>query len=439
MSKLILFVTLLHLLLSSFGVSAAVAIAGFTLYNANTDLPIVDLPANNTELVDLTIYGRQLSVVVQVTGLTARISYVEMTLDGTVKANESEPLYCLGGKLGSDIKPVPALTKIAYHTLTATVYGPAAVVLASRTVTFTTVEIGALIGLIVVDAQTGRDVQVLRQNEMNEIELPTIEGVALTIRAETTGDESTVAFNFSGATDLVMDATPPYTLTDTLDAKFPPMAKEGNYALTATALDASGRAIGTYVAKFSVAFPLTSQYRFIDASMNGTQDNFIIQGSAPIYQNGSRHIQGIGRYKEKFYQGHRYGPQFSIAIKGLTPLLNYRVTIGFAENYFRACGVNKRVMDIAANGQTIASALDIYGEVGCYSGLLKDGMVAANHAGKIIINFNAVIENAMYSFIEIESSTVSTAPSKVSPAPVPKPSGESSMFCAITCLSGRRS
>ena len=99
------------------------------------------------------------------------------------------------------------------------------------------------------------------------------------------------------------------------------------------------------------------------------------------------------------YQHGRAGIS-TYTIPGLTPGSTYTVLLHFAETYFTAAG--DRVFNVAINGTTVLSNLDIYATVGKNAALLKTFTATANSTGNIVINLtNGTANQPLIMGIEI--------------------------------------
>ena len=92
--------------------------------------------------------------------------------------------------------------------------------------------------------------------------------------------------------------------------------------------------------------------------------------------------------------------------------------MGFAELYEPNCFASKRVFDILVNGVMFADDLDVFSQAGnaCYAGITISKVVQVDADGDIDMNFLASVQNAMVSFIQIESVASEPAPT-ASPIP----------------------
>src|SRR5208337_4576881 len=100
-------------------------------------------------------------------------------------------------------------------------------------------------------------------------------------------------------------------------------------------------------------------------------------------------------------------------IPGLTAGAQYTVPLHFAETYFTAAG--SRRFNVAINGTTVLTNLDIAGTVGKNAALLETFNTTANSSGQIVIAFTVGAANQpLVMGIEIRGSSggsCSTVPS----------------------------
>jgi hypothetical protein len=99
------------------------------------------------------------------------------------------------------------------------------------------------------------------------------------------------------------------------------------------------------------------------------------------------------------YQTERYGT-FSYTLPGLVVAAQYTVRLHFAEIYFTASG--QRTFNVVINGTTVLTNYDIYAATGArYKAIVREFTATADALGRIVINFNTVVNNAKSSGIEI--------------------------------------
>ncbi|NCY17792.1 MAG: hypothetical protein EBX39_13755, partial [Actinobacteria bacterium] len=111
---------------------------------------------------------------------------------------------------------------------------------------------------------------------------------------------------------------------------------------------------------------------------------------------------------EEAYKTIRYGYNLAYAFNGLTAGGVYRVRLHFVEDNYTSS--DQRRMDVAFNGVTAQTGLDIYAEAGArYKALAKDYTVTADSAGKILASLTATRDNASLSAIEVFSGSTRVA------------------------------
>ena len=99
------------------------------------------------------------------------------------------------------------------------------------------------------------------------------------------------------------------------------------------------------------------------------------------------------------YQTERYGT-FSYTLSGLVAAAQYTVRLHLAEIYFTSSG--QRTFNVVINGTTVLTNYDIYAATGArYKAIVREFTATADGQGRIVINFNSVINNAKSSGIEI--------------------------------------
>ena len=94
------------------------------------------------------------------------------------------------------------------------------------------------------------------------------------------------------------------------------------------------------------------------------------------------------------YQSERYG---GVTYQFTAPNGSYSVTLKFAEIYFTQAG--KRSFNIAINGQTVETNLDIFAVAGANTAI--DKTYTATSSGQITIQLIPVVENPKISAIQM--------------------------------------
>jgi beta-galactosidase len=121
-------------------------------------------------------------------------------------------------------------------------------------------------------------------------------------------------------------------------------------------------------------------YSFVaDEDFSGGGDNAVTSATINLTQ------PGVNAAPMGVYQHARAGV-FTYTIPGLTAGSQHSVLLHFAETYFTAAG--DREFNVAINGTTVLTNLDIYATVGVNAALLKTFTATANSSGQIVIAFS---------------------------------------------------
>ena len=142
-----------------------------------------------------------------------------------------------------------------------------------------------------------------------------------------------------------------------------------------------------------------------DEDFSGGGDNAVTSATINLAQ------PGVNAAPMGVYQHARAGV-FTYTIPGLTSGSQYSVLLHFSETYFTAKG--NREFNVAINGTTVLTNLDIYATVGADAALLETFTATANSGGDIVIAFSLGAANQpVVSGIEIRDMTTSctTVPS----------------------------
>jgi hypothetical protein len=108
------------------------------------------------------------------------------------------------------------------------------------------------------------------------------------------------------------------------------------------------------------------------------------------------------------YQSGRWG-NFTATVAGLTAGSAQRVRLHFAETSFTLAG--QRQFNVAINGASVLSNLDVVAEAGANKALVKEFSAAANSSGQVVIAFSqGAADNAFVNGIEVLTNTTSTNP-----------------------------
>jgi len=120
-------------------------------------------------------------------------------------------------------------------------------------------------------------------------------------------------------------------------------------------------------------------------------ENFVGGGdNAPVTATINLTQPGANAAPMAVYQHGRAGI-FTYTIPGLTAGSQYSVLLHFAETYFSAVG--GREFNVAINGTTVLTNLDVYATVGKNAALLETFTATANSSGQIVIAFTAGAAN----------------------------------------------
>ena len=102
---------------------------------------------------------------------------------------------------------------------------------------------------------------------------------------------------------------------------------------------------------------------------------------------------------QSVYQSNRYG-NFNYTIPDLTSGASYTVRLHFAETYWTQAG--QRTFNVTVNGQLVLSNFDIIGSAGgANKAIVQQFTSTADSAGKIVIQFTTVVDNAQVNGIEV--------------------------------------
>ena len=142
-------------------------------------------------------------------------------------------------------------------------------------------------------------------------------------------------------------------------------------------------------------------YSFVaDEDFSGGGDNSPVTATINLAQPGANAAPMA------VYQYGRAGA-FTYTIPGLTAGAQYSVLLHFAETYFTAAG--SREFDVAINGTTVLTNLDVYATVGKDAALLETFTATANSSGQIAIAFSVGAANQpLVMGIEIRSTSGSS-------------------------------
>lgn len=139
---------------------------------------------------------------------------------------------------------------------------------------------------------------------------------------------------------------------------------------------------------------------------------------------------------QKIYQTGRFGSNFSYAFTGLTPGVAYTIRLHFAEYVYSS--IEKRVFDVAINGEHVLAHFDIYKAAsGKNKAIVREFSATASSSGTVSVNFTSTTDHAIIQGIELSSPSPYPSPSPSgSPSASPSPSPSSSPIASPTPIAG---
>jgi beta-galactosidase len=143
------------------------------------------------------------------------------------------------------------------------------------------------------------------------------------------------------------------------------------------AISAGGPAAGSYVA---------------DEDFNG---------GSPSGTGATINLSGVTHpAPQSVYQNQRVGNNFSYTLPGLTAGASYTVRLHFDEFYWTKAG--QRVFNVSINGTQVLTNFDVFATAGGQDIAIVEPFTAtANAQGQIVLQFNAVTDNAVVNGIEV--------------------------------------
>jgi trimeric autotransporter adhesin len=161
---------------------------------------------------------------------------------------------------------------------------------------------------------------------------------------------------------------------------------EGNSAASAQqSATTQAAASGTELVAIAAGGPAQSNSGGGDYSFVADEDFSGGGANSPVTATISLTQPGANAAPMGVYQYGRAGA-FTYTIPGLTAGSTYSVLLHFAETYFTSAG--SREFNVAINGTTVLTNLDIYGTVGKDAALLETFTATANSSGQIVIAFS---------------------------------------------------
>jgi Malectin domain/Fibronectin type III domain len=166
-----------------------------------------------------------------------------------------------------------------------------------------------------------------------------------------------------------------YYIVEALDA-------DGSSPASTQASAMTQAASGTEIVAINFEGPAVSNSGGGDASFVADED--FTGGGAATPTTKTINVSGAGANAAPMavYQTQRDGV-FTYTIPGLTAGTQYTVLLHFAEIYFTAAG--KREFNVAINGTTVLTNLDVYATVGGDTALVEQFTATANSSGQIVI------------------------------------------------------
>jgi fibronectin type 3 domain-containing protein len=227
----------------------------------------------------------------------------------------------------------------------------------------------------------------------------------------TPGSGNLIASGVTGTTysDSGLSAsTTYYYVVETVDAEGASAPSAQESATTQAA------ASGSEIVAIAAGGPVESNSGGGDNSFVADEDFSGGGDNSPVTATINLTQPGVNAAPMGVYQHGRAGAS-AYTIPGLTAGSTYTVLLHFAETYFTAAG--DREFNVAINGTSVLTNLDIYGTVGKDAALLETFTTTANSSGDIVIAFTLGAANQpLVMGIEIRSSSSGSC-SAVSSAP----------------------
>jgi CubicO group peptidase (beta-lactamase class C family) len=171
----------------------------------------------------------------------------------------------------------------------------------------------------------------------------------------------------------------------------------GPYTISATNAGVSGAASVTVTSTTVPAYRINSGSNSTASPF--TADQYATGGTIRTVTN-SINLSGVSNpAPQAVYQSERYGNS-TYTLPNLIASASYKVRLHFAELYHTASG--KRIFDVVMNGNKVLSRFDIYAAAGArYKATIREFNVTSDSAGRIVIAFNTITDNATIEGIEI--------------------------------------
>jgi uncharacterized repeat protein (TIGR02543 family) len=194
------------------------------------------------------------------------------------------------------------------------------------------------------------------------------------------------AFTWSVSGGGTINTSGLFTAGTTLGGPYTVTAQSGSLSNTASVTVSTSTPVYRINSGGSAASPFTADQYYSGGTASSTTSAITTTGvTNPAPQ--------------AVYQSERYGT-FSYTLPGLVVGAQYTVRLHFAEIYWTASG--KRTFNVVINGTTVLTNYDIFAVTGGqYRAVVREFTATADAQGRIVINFNTVINNAKSSGIEI--------------------------------------
>jgi len=179
---------------------------------------------------------------------------------------------------------------------------------------------------------------------------------------------------------------------------------EGNSAASAQeSATTQAAASGTEIVAIAAGGPAESNANGGDYSFVADEDFSGGGANSPVTTTINLTQPGVNAAPMAVYQYGRAGI-FTYTIPGLTAGSQYSVLLQFAETYFTAAG--GREFNVAINGTTVLTNLDVYATVGKDAALVEQFTATANSSGEIVIAFtDGAANQPLVMGIEIRSNS----------------------------------
>lgn len=185
-----------------------------------------------------------------------------------------------------------------------------------------------------------------------------------------------------------------------LDLSFPVTVSGGQITVTLTAVVAAPMVSAIQVVPSSAAIRVNA------GASSYTDSHGNVWSADTGFQGGTTYASGAsvsGTSDGTLYQSVRYNASGPVVYQFGVANGNYTVTLKFAEPYYTSNG--KRVFDIALNGTTVWSGLDVFAVTGGINRALDLAFPVSVSGGQITITLTGQVAAPMVSAIDIEPFT----------------------------------